>query len=234
MYLTLPAAPGQAQGRNAQADRLYAGRADLAKARQAADLWRADLAANPKDFEAAWKLSRVDYWIATHLPVGDEARQQFNAGIAAGQQAEQLEPNRPEGHFWVAANMGELAESYGLRAGMKYRKPIKAELETVLRLDPAYHGGAADRGLGRWYDKVPRLFGGSEKLAEAHLKKSLDYDANSPITHYFLAELYLDQGRKPDARAELQKVIAAKPDPDDPAEAADYKQKAETLLAKIG
>ncbi len=58
--------------------------------------------------------------------------------------------------------MGALAESFGLRQGLKYRGAIKDELLTVLRLDPAFQEGSADRALGRWYYKVPGLFGGSE------------------------------------------------------------------------
>ena len=105
--------------------------------------------------------------------------------------------------------MGALAESFGLRAGLKYRKPIKEALETVLRLDPAFQNGSADRALGRWYARVPGLFGGSNKLAEAHLRTSLRYDQDSTISHFFLAELLLDEGRKSEARVELQSVIDA-------------------------
>ena len=83
-------------------------------------------------------------------------------GVAAGRQAATLAPNRPEGHFWMAANMGALAESFGMRQGLRYRGAIKDALETVLRIDPAFQQGSADRALGRWYFKVPGLFGGSK------------------------------------------------------------------------
>jgi hypothetical protein len=62
-----------------------------------------------------------------------------------------LEANRPEGHFWIAASMGALAESFGLRQGLKYRGEIRDELLTVLKLDPAFQKGSADRALGRWF-----------------------------------------------------------------------------------
>jgi hypothetical protein len=42
---------------------LYKGRANLASARQALDLWEARLKANPRDFESAWKAARAMYWI---------------------------------------------------------------------------------------------------------------------------------------------------------------------------
>jgi tetratricopeptide (TPR) repeat protein len=144
-----------------------------------------------------------------------------------------LQPNRPEGHFWLGANMGALAESYGVRQGIKYRKPIREELETVLKLDPAFMLGSADRALGRWYAEVPRLFGGSKKLAEQHLKESLKYNPDATISHYFLAELYLDDDRKADARAELQKVIDAPLSKEWAPEDQDFKEKARKLLPTI-
>src|SRR5436190_20809163 len=45
------------------ADALYANRRDFESARRAAEMWRADLARDPRAFEAAWKLSRASYWL---------------------------------------------------------------------------------------------------------------------------------------------------------------------------
>ena len=128
---------------------------------RAAEIWAARLAADPRDFESAWKLARARYWLGTNGLPEPERRAALEQGIVAGRAAAALEPKRPEGHFWMAANMGALAESFGLRQGIKYRKPIKASLEIVLALDPAFLQGSADRALGRWYFKVPGLFGGS-------------------------------------------------------------------------
>jgi tetratricopeptide (TPR) repeat protein len=211
-------------------DALYRDRADFARARQAADIWSARLAANPRDFESAWKLARAEYWLGTQGPAG-ERRAALERGTEAGRRASMIDPSRPEGFFWMAANMGALAESYGLRQGIKYRGAIKDALETVLRIDPAFQEGSADRALGRWYYKVPGLFGGSKKLSEEHLRKSLTYNPNSTASRYFLAETLFDMNRDADAREELRKVIAAPIDPDWAAEDRDFKQKAQQLLA---
>jgi tetratricopeptide (TPR) repeat protein len=211
---------------------LYANRRDPDSARRAAEIWRADLARDPQAFEAAWKLSRASYWIGGHQAASD-GRRIFEAGIDAGRKAAALQPDRPEGHFWMAANMGGLAESHGLRQGIKYRKPIKEALETVLRLNPGFEQGSADRALGRWYARVPGLFGGSRKLAEEHLRASLAYNPHSTASHYFLAELMLDGGRRDVARAELQRVLDAPLDPDWAPEDLDFKEKAERLLKTL-
>jgi hypothetical protein len=212
-------------------DDLYADREHLASARQAAEIWTAELSRNPRNFEVAWKLSRVDYWLGGHAPV-NERRAFLDHGITAAEQAVAAEPNRPEGHFWRAANMGTMAQEAGLRAGLRYRKPVKTELETVLRLDPSFMDGSADRVLGRWYFLVPGLFGGSNAQAEAHLNASLKYDPNSTVSHFFLAEVLIDEGRKSEARAELQKVIDAPYNAEWAPEDKEYKDKARALILK--
>ena len=211
-------------------DALYAGREDLAKAREAAATWATKLKENPKDFESAWKLARAKYWLGGHAPQA-ERKALLEEGIAAGRAAVAIEPNKPEGHFWIAANMGALAESFGMRQGLKYRGEIKNELLTVLKLDPAFQKGSADRALGRWYFKVPGLFGGSDQKSVEHLRKSLTYDPNSSASRFFLAETLLDRGKKEDARAELQKVIDGPIDPDWAPEDREFKEKAKQLLA---
>ncbi|HEV8210638.1 MAG TPA: TRAP transporter TatT component family protein [Vicinamibacterales bacterium] len=210
---------------------MYADRANLASAQRAADIWSAILASEPRNFEAAWKLGRVDYWLGGH-GTERERRAHLEAGIVAGRKAADIEPQKPEGYFWIAANMGALAESFGLRQGLKYRKPIKESLETVLRLDPPFMEGSADRALGRWYFKVPRLFGGDRKLSEAHLRKSLSYNPDSTVSHFFLGELLDDEGRKDEARAEFQRVIDAPVNPNWTPEDQEFKEKARRALRR--
>jgi len=47
------------------------------------------------------------YWLGGHGAV-DARRKALERGVTAGQAAAKLQPNRPEGHFWAAANMGAL------------------------------------------------------------------------------------------------------------------------------
>lgn len=219
-----------AQG--ADPDALYRQRETIASAQQAEGIWAERLAKDPKDFESAWKLARARYWLGGHAE--EKKRKAYlQSGIAAGRAAIAIAPDKPEGHFWVAANMGALAESFGLRQGLKYRGDIKDALLTVLRLDPAYQQGSADRALGRWYYKVPGLFGGSDRKSEQHLRKSLTYNPNSVASLFFLAETLIDLGKKDEARRALQKLLDAPLDPDWTPEDRVFKAKAAALLATL-
>ena len=229
--LSVPQNPGPAAA-SPDPDALYANRTDLASARKAAEIWDARLRENPKDFAAAAKLTRTYYWLGRHAPEG-ERRALLERGIAAGRSAVAIEPNRPEGHFWIAANMGGLAESFGLRQGLKYRGEIRDELMTVLRLDPAFQQGSGDRALGRWYYKVPGLFGGSNAKAEEHLRKSLTYSPGNTASLYFLAEVLIATRRGAEAQAVLEKLIASPGEPGWAPEDSEYKVRGRRLLEKL-
>jgi tetratricopeptide (TPR) repeat protein len=219
----------QVEGAQSDPDTLYRERADLAKAREATDIWQMRVTANPKDFESAWKLARAMYWLGTHGSP-EMRRGALDRGVAAGRQAAALQPLRPEGHFWMAACLGEIADSSGRMKALGLKDDIKKAFETVLRIDPAFQGGSADRALGRWYLKVPGLFGGSRKRSEEHLRKSLEYDPNSTASHFFLAETLLADDRDKEAREELSKVLTTPLNPEWAPEDREFKEKAQALL----
>jgi tetratricopeptide (TPR) repeat protein len=223
--------PARGQAAAASPDELYRHREDIASAKQAADLWAKD-AADGKNFDATWKLSRAYYWLGTQGPQ-DERRAALDRGVKTGEQAIAIDPSKPEGHFWLAANMGTLAESYGLSQGIKYRGRIRDELETVLKMGEAWQQGSADRALGWWYHRVPGLFGGSEAKAETYLRKALEYNPQSTATLYFLSEVLIERGKKDEARKTLQQVLDAPLDPDWTPEDKDFKKKAEARLKTL-
>lgn len=235
MGALLPAAraaaqPAAAMSQLAQADQLYAHREDVASAKRAIELYD-QLSAN--NFEAAWKLARACYWFATNGPE-KERKAAREKGVKAGELAAKLNPSQPEGDFWMAANLGEVAQnSFFLTAGSKAGR-VKDALERVLQKHPAWQEGSADRALGEWYFKVPGIAGGDNKQAEAHLRASLKYNQRSISSLYFLAEVIADDSkRKDEAKPILQQALAAPVDPDWAPEDRQFQAKATALLAKL-
>lgn len=214
---------------DASPDDLYRQRADLSEARRAADLWAGNAAT---DFDAAWKLSRACYWLGTH-GLDTERRSALKRGVKAGETAVRLHDAGPDGHFWLAANMGALAESFGLREGLKYRGRIRDELERVLALTPGWQEGSANAALGQWYMKVPRLFGGNKSKAEEQFRRALEYNPNSRMALVCLAELLVDENRKDEARLLLQRAISGAVDPDWIPEDTDWTRQATSMLTRL-
>ncbi|MGD9904747.1 MAG: TRAP transporter TatT component family protein [Vicinamibacterales bacterium] len=215
-------------------DRLYRDREQPASALAAERIWTERLAADGSDFESAWKLARARYWLGTNGPLPAARRKQWlERGIAAARLAAAADPRSPAGPFWMAACMGALADAHGLRQGLRYRGQIRDALETARRLDPTYLDGSPDRALGRWYYKVPGLFGGDLRKSEQHLRVALGYKPDSVISLLFLAETLLALDRDDDARAALDAAIAATPDPEWAPEDRRFQADARTLLATL-
>jgi tetratricopeptide (TPR) repeat protein len=214
-------------------DALYANRADLNSARKAAAIWQSAIERNPKDFTAAWKRAKAAYWLGGHEVTTDAKDAAYEAGMDAARKAIAAQPDKPEGHFWLAANMGGYAENHGLRGGLKYRGTIRDELEKVLAMDSGFLQGSADRALGRWYFKVPGLFGGSKQKSEEHLRRALAYNPRSIVTRLFLAETLEALDRAAEARSELQQIAALPVDPDWVPEDTEFKAQARAMLARL-
>ncbi|MEO8481967.1 MAG: TRAP transporter TatT component family protein [Acidobacteriota bacterium] len=211
-------------------DELYRRRDDLTSAMRAADIWAQR---SRIDAEAAWKLSRVSYWLGTHQADGSR-RAALERGVGAGEDAVRLAGDRPEGHFWLGANMGELAQSGGPLTALRYRGRIKREFERVVDIDAAWQGGSADAALGQWYASVPRLFGGSPEEAERHFRLALAHDPNNTAALSYFAELLMASGRTGEARAYLRRVADVPFDPEWAPEDREFKREAAVLLGRLG
>lgn len=235
MYITagLAIAASLVQATGPDADALYRDRANLASAARAAELWEDRLRAVPTDYDAAWKLARARHWLGDHAAEATRA-QEYERGARAASTAVTLAPGRPEGHFWLGANLGALAQTGGVMAGLRYRTRIREQFEAVLRIDRRFDKGAGLCALSNYYLKVPSLFGGSKDKAETFARECVAADPDSTLAHFFLAETLLARGRQSDARAELQKVLDVPLDPDYVPEGQEWKKKAADLLAKLG
>jgi hypothetical protein len=216
-------------------DDLYAARLDVAKAKAAVDIWQ-QRGADGRDYESLWKLARADYYLGTLGPKDDQGAA-LDRGIAAGKQAAGLQPNKPEGHFWYAANMGEKAQRSSKLTALGMKGDIKSELERVVAIQPGWQSGSGESALGEWYLKVPDSFvccGGDHKKGIELLRKALTYDTDSKHVKYSLAEALADDDRtRPEAKTLLQQAIDSPVDPNWIPEDQSFTAKARTLLDKL-
>jgi Tfp pilus assembly protein PilF len=216
----------------AQADKLYAQRAELARAREGVILLRRALASDMGSYDAAWRLARFNYFLGSHATDKTERDRAYNEGVDAGRRAIKLQDAKPEGHFWLGANLGGKAETSAL-SGMAAVDEIRGEMEKVIKLDEGFQSGSAYMALGQVYLEAPGMLGGDSKKAVEILEKGLRFGENNELYHVRLAQAYLAVDRKEDARRELDKVLNMKPDPDYLPEANDAAAEARKLLEEI-
>jgi tetratricopeptide (TPR) repeat protein len=203
----------------------------LENVRKGVGLLREDLDKNPRDYEAWWRLSKLDSFIARHSS-GSEKNRVLNDGISAGKRAVALQPGRVEGHFWLGANQGLLAEEGGLFEGLRLVDNVRREMETVVKLDPDYEEGSGLRTLGRVYYRAPFFKGGDKKRSVELLEQCLRKFPENALTMLYLADSYIAVGRRAEARDLLQKILRLCPDPEYGPELADSQTEAHQLLRR--
>jgi tetratricopeptide (TPR) repeat protein len=214
------------------ADQLYGQREDLIQLRRGIVSLRQALTKDPGNFDAAWKLSKFNYYLATHTDDSKERDDAFKDGIAAGKSAVQIQNEKPDGHFWLGANYGGAAEHSSIQ-GLATVNDIRNEMQTVLRLNEGYQDGSAYMVLGLVDLNAPSIVGGDPKKAVEEMEKGLRFGEPNAFLHLHLAEAYKKVGRNDDARRELKKILSMTPDPNYLPELKEASAAAQKLLDQI-
>ena len=114
-------------------------------------------------YEAFWRLSRILYYIGEHTEKKKEKKSIFAQGVYYAERAIDLEPEKPDGHYWHGVNNGKYGETRGVLKSLFLVKPIKQAMNKVIELDRSYEDGGPDRVMGRVYFKLPGFAGGSKE-----------------------------------------------------------------------
>jgi len=194
----------------AEADRLYAGRSDLGKVREAIVSLRQAQADDSTNYNLAWRLAKLNYFLGSHTSESTEQEKAFRDGIAAGKLAVQLQDGKPDGHFWLGANYGGNAK-LSVLAGLSDFEDIRREMETVLKLDERYQSGSAYMALGQLYLEAPRVLGGDAQKALGYLEKGTQIGPDNALLRWHLAAAYAELHRNDDARKQIDYLLAMKP-----------------------
>ncbi len=197
-----------------QADKLYSERDNLERLGEGIIALKRARAAGVRNYEVVWRLAKFNYYLGDHA-TGDATREvAFRDGIEAGETAVRIEPNRPEGHFWLGANLGGRAKLQGALSSLATIPEIRREMEAVLKIDEKYLGGSAYVVLGQIDLELPEMLGGDAKRAVGLLEKGLRVDDSNTLVRLRLAEAYLAVKRPAEARQQLEAILKSPPDPE--------------------
>lgn len=218
----------------AEAERLYARRGESTdRVNEAVGILKRARTSDYENYEILWKLSKFNYYLGTHAD--DDVRRDaaFDEGIQAGELAVSLAPDRPEGHFWLGANIGGRAKMKGPLYALAVVDDVRREMETVLRLEESYQAGSAYMALAMIDLELPGMLGGDRERAVEILERGMAYGEENALYRLRLAEAYYAVKRKGDARVEAEAVLKLDPHPDYLPEYKDAVTGARRLLSKL-
>jgi tetratricopeptide (TPR) repeat protein len=244
----------------ADADALYARRAEAGNVDKAIALYRRALSANAADGLVLSKLLRALHFKGAFTTAPAQQRDAtFDEGRRLGQafvdnneralpkrasariDALRRVPHAADVYFWTAACWGQWALTRGKLAAA--RQGVAGKLrdlaQTVIDLDPSLEEGGGDRVLGRLHHQAPRipfLTGWvSREKALLHLRRSHAIAAHNSATRFFLADaiLELELRNKEEALRLLRACRDEPPRPEYLVEDRFYAEEARRRLAAI-
>lgn len=175
-------------------------------------------------------------WAEINYQTPEKQREEaFAKLVSQADAALASEPKAPELLIWRGIILSTQAGAKGGLGALSLVKEAKTSLEQALAIDPQALGGSAYTSLGSLYYQVPGWpigFGDDEK-AEQMLKQALAINPDGIDPNYFYGDFLQRQKRFEEARAALEKALAAQDRPG--RELADKGRRAEAkaLLQQV-
>ncbi len=213
-----------------EAETLFKQREDLDKLRVAVKSLAAVRDPDNRNYQVEWTFAKYSYFLGKFTTSEDDAETALQQGRDAGKIASRVDPQKPDGHFWYAANLGELAKRSPITVGLRSVSDIKEAMGKVIELQPEYESASAYDALAQ-VELATRLKGGDAKKAVELLEKGFGLANDNTNIRLHLAEAYLAVKRDADARKHLDHLLQMKPDPEYMPEYRECVEKAKKLLA---
>ena len=180
----------------AEADKLYE-QGGLQNYQKAAELLKQTAAVNPESYEVNWKLARalryygneaknkmVEGWEEICATYGKE-------GMQYAQKAIELEPNKPDGHYFYGLSVGVYSDGVSVFTALKegLKDKTQSSFEKTYEIDKMYRDGGPMLSLGRFWSVLPWPMR-DRKKALTYLR---EYQATPHFKNNYEAYIYLSE-----------------------------------------
>ena len=187
----------------------------------------------PRDYQVLWRLSRWYFWVSDDPKMREEEKSRLGKiGWEYGDRATQANPEAVEGWFYATGGIGNY--SLGLGVVKALFQGIEGKfldrLKRAEQIDPGYDSGGIETTWGRYYYELPWPKYDGEKC-ERFLRKALRKNPKNVRAKVYLAELFIKEDYRLQARKQLEEALALVPGAYDPPEERRYLARARELLA---
>jgi tetratricopeptide (TPR) repeat protein len=166
-----------------------------------------------EDFPALWRKARACAWLAEEFTDTKSRDQMAAKGIEYARRAIALEPDRVEGHYYLAENTRLQASAKGIAA---YPMIPRARDQAALaaKADEKFDHAGPLRLLGRIYAEAPGWPAslGDPTAAVQYLQRALQLDPSYPENHLRMAKALKAQGKSFAQESRKLRAAPSKPE----------------------
>ncbi len=168
--------------------------------------------ADTNDIAVAWALGQACFWRGEFAVDGQERTALANEGIAVCRTLTLRAPKVPEGHYYLAMNLGQLARTKWLEA-LGLVRNLEHGLKLAAGMNPRLDHAGPDRCLGLLYRDAPGwpISLGSKSKARTHLLRAVELAPDFPENHLVLVETWVMWKEKKTLQHDLAALAALLP-----------------------
>jgi len=181
------------------------------------------------------QLARTCFILGDLAPKNQSA-DSFHKGKTYAEMLINDDPNRTEGHYWLALNLCGQADACGYMVGRRLLPQIIEELERALALSETYDQAGAHRVLGRIYFEAPAwpMSVGDMQKSLRHLQAAVRLAPDNSTNHLYLAQTLYRLRYHSLAQQQLEKVLKCTQYATKPQDLEEDHREARRLLADMG
>lgn len=148
--------------------------------------------ADTNNIAAAWALGEACFWRGEFAAKDEERAALAEEGIVICRALTIRAPTVPEGHYYLAMNLGQLARTKWFDA-LGIVKQLERGLELASGMNPRLDHAGPDRCLGLLYRDAPGwpISLGSKAKARPHLLRAVELAPDFPENHLVLLETWV-------------------------------------------
>ncbi len=210
--------------------------------------FQAALDQDSSNYEANWRGALTLLTLGDLIPGSGKNRERDSLYTQAERYARRAvaaDPAGADGHFGLAASVGQASLTMGKKARIRRAALVRREAIRALALNPRHDG--AYNILGQWHAQIMRLSGFSRFFAKTflgagifneaswaraiyYMERAVQLDPGRIYHHLELAEIYADRKRSGDAENQLRLVDSL---PDREVMDSVYKREAAALQRRL-
>ena len=199
-------------------DELWKKRDQPGVEQQLFDICQQQLKAEPKSFDANWRLASLYNWQANTPGIdNDHKAQAGKLAWEAGDKAIAARPGDVHGQYQAGAGIGNYSEGVGILTALSQglEGKFRDRLLASLKIDKDYLDGMPQVVWGRYFYKLPwpkRDVDQSEKV----LQEAMESHPTNMRARLYLADSLWDNGKKAEAKRLVQDILDNKESNDPP------------------
>ncbi|MEN9573421.1 MAG: hypothetical protein RL514_1276 [Verrucomicrobiota bacterium] len=168
--------------------------------------------ADTNNVVAGWALGQACFWRGEFATDSESRKALANEGLAVCRPLTLRAPTVPEGHYYLALNLGQLARTKWLEA-LGIVKELERGLQLASGMNPRLDHAGPDRCLGQLYRDAPGwpISLGNKSKARTHLLRAVELAPEFPENHLELLETWLVWKEKKTLQRDLDALAALLP-----------------------